>query len=113
MKNIWQELSRPILALAPMEDVTDTVFRQIVASCARPDVFFTEFTSVEGMQSRGRDAVIHRLKFSEAERPIIGQIWGITPENFYKTARELADMGFDGIDLNMGCPLRDITKNGA
>lgn len=113
MSNFWQDLPKPILALAPMEDVTDTVFRQIVASCARPDIFFTEFTSVEGMQSQGRNAVIHRLKFTEVERPIVAQIWGIRPENFYKTARELVAMGFDGIDINMGCPIKDIIKNGA
>src|SRR5260221_9906653 len=108
MINFWQTLSKPIFALAPMEDVTDSVFRQIVASCAPPDVFFTEFTSVEGMQSRGRDAIAHRLKFTQGERPIVAQIWGTNPENYYKTAKELAALGFDGIDINMGCPIPDI-----
>jgi tRNA-dihydrouridine synthase len=67
MSNFWQKLPKPFFAFAPMEDVTDTVFRQIVADCARPDVFFTEFVSVDGMFSRGREKVIQRFKFTEAE----------------------------------------------
>ncbi len=113
MSNIWQLLKKPIFALAPMEDVTDTVFRQVVSSCARPDVFITEFTNVEGLNSKGRDAIIHRLKFTQNERPIIAQIWGTKPEDFFKTAGELVQMGFDGIDINMGCPQKDVTSHGA
>lgn len=108
----FSALKKPFLALAPMEEVTDTVFRQMVAGVARPDVFFTEFTNVDGLQSKGREKLIHRLKFTERERPIIAQIWGKTPENFYKTAKEIAQMGFDGIDINMGCPEKDVVKNG-
>ena len=111
--NVWQRLSKPIFALAPMEDVSDSVFRQIVNSCGRPDVSFTEFTNVEGMHSRGRDAVIHRLKFTEGERPIIAQVWGTKPEDYRQAACELVEMGFDGIDINMGCPQKDVMKNGA
>lgn len=104
-----------------MEEVTDTVFRQIVARVNRPyfakassgePVFFTEFTNVEGLWSAGRDEVIKRLKFSEVERPIVAQIWGKTPENFYKTAKLLVDMKFDGIDINMGCPEKSVLKSG-
>jgi tRNA-dihydrouridine synthase len=111
--NIWQSLTKPIFALAPMEDVTDTVFRQIVASCARPDLFFTEFTNVDGVQSEGRDAVIHRLKFTDSERPIIAQLWGSKPEHYCETAKMIADLGFDGIDINMGCPQKNVTSHGA
>jgi len=112
MKSFWQKLPKPILALAPMEDVTDTVFRQIVALCARPTVFFTEFTSVDGLFSRGREAVIHRLDYTESECPIIAQIWGNTPELFYKTATLIAEMKFDGVDINAGCPKKNVTSHG-
>lgn len=111
--NIWQKLKKPILALAPMEDVTDTVFRQIVASCARPDVFFTEFTNVDGLVSQGRDAIIHRLQFTQDEHPIIAQIWGMKPENYRIIAGQLVEMGFDGIDINFGCPEKSVVGHGA
>ncbi len=113
MKNFWQNLKKPIMCLAPMEEVTDTVFRQIVADCGRPDVFFTEFTSVEGMaHPKGLKHIQHRLVFSEKERPIVAQIWGQNPENFKKAAEDIVKRGFDGIDINMGCPERNIVKQG-
>jgi tRNA-dihydrouridine synthase len=95
-----------------MEDVTDTVFRQIVAACARPTVFFTEFTSVDGLFSRGRDAVIHRLDYTEIEHPIIAQIWGSTPELFFKAAQLIVELKFDGVDINAGCPEKNVTSHG-
>lgn len=110
--NIWQTLDRPIFALAPMEDVTDTVFRRIVASCGRPDMFFTEFTSADGICSPGKDHVIRRLKYTDDERPLIAQIWGKHPERYKESAQLIADMGFDGIDINMGCPDAAIIKQG-
>jgi nifR3 family TIM-barrel protein len=103
----------PKFILAPMDDVTDTVFRQIVADCAPPDLFFTEFVNVDGLQSPGRERLIHRLAFSTKEKPIIAQIWGLKPENFYKTTKELIEMGFAGVDINMGCPVSAVVKNGA
>lgn len=112
MKNIWQELPRPMMVLAPMEDVTDTVFRRIVLSCGAPDIFFTEFTSVDGLNSIGYDYVAKRLEFTESERPLVAQIWGAKPENYFKGAQKLVEMGFDGIDINMGCPVRDVVKLG-
>lgn len=112
MKSFWQEIRKPILALAPMEDVTDSVFRRVVAKCAAPTVFFTEFTSVDGLFSRGREAVIHRLDYTESERPIIAQIWGNTPELFYKAATLIAEMKFDGVDINAGCPEKKVTSHG-
>jgi nifR3 family TIM-barrel protein len=96
-----------------MEDVTDTVYRRLVGKCGRPDVFYTEFTSTDGLFSVGREKVIHRLQFTEEERPIVAQIWGTKPENFFRASQLLAEMGFDGIDLNMGCPVPKIVKNGA
>lgn len=111
--HIWQTLKKPILALAPMEDVTDTVFRRIVASCATPDIYFTEFTNVDGLVSQGREAIIHRLKFTNEERPIVAQIWGMKPENYKTIASQLVEMGFDGIDINMGCPERSVVSHGA
>ncbi len=113
MDSFWRTLGRPIKVLAPMEDVTDTVFRRVVARCGRPDVFYTEFTNTDGLCSPGREAVIHRLQFTEEERPIVAQIWGNNPEHYLRSARELAALGFDGIDINMGCPVKKIVKNGS
>lgn len=109
----WKKLDKPFFALAPMEGATDTVFRQIIASCGRPDVFFTEFTNCEGILSPGFEKVAVRLKYSEFERPIIAQIWGTNPESFYRVAQKLSEMKFDGIDINMGCPERAVIKHGA
>lgn len=113
MKNFWTDLKKPILIQAPMEDVADTVFRQIIAKCGRPDVFFTEFTNVEGMCSRGRDKVGKRLIFTPVEHPIVAQIWGNNPENYLETAKLIREMGFDGIDINMGCPEKGVVKKGS
>lgn len=112
MQNFWRDLKKPFFVLAPMDDVTDVVFREVVAEVAPPDVYFTEFTNVDGLQSKGREALMPRLKFTEKQRPIVAQIWGKTPENYFKTAGELKEMGFDGIDINMGCPERTVIKNG-
>jgi tRNA-dihydrouridine synthase len=106
------KLPKPFFVLAPMDDVTDTVFRQIVADCAPPDLFFTEFVNVDGLQSPGRKALLKKLQFTPKEQPLIAQIWGKNPENYFKTAQELIDMGFAGIDINMGCPIKDIVNNG-
>src|SRR6185437_2758752 len=107
------QLPKPFFILAPMDDVTDTVFRQIVADCAKPDLFFTEFVNVDGLQSPGRGHLLHKLKLTEQEKPIIAQLWGLKPNNFYKTTKELIEMGFAGVDLNMGCPIKTVIKNGA
>lgn len=111
--NFWANLAKPFFVLAPMDDVTDTVFRRVVAGCARPDVFFTEFASVDGLQSAGREAVERKLRFYDDEQPLIAQIWGVQPDNFYKTAQELAAKYYAGIDLNMGCPVKNVIKLGA
>jgi tRNA-dihydrouridine synthase len=111
--SVLDKLPKPFFILAPMDDVTDTVFRQIVAGCARPDLFFTEFVNVDGLQSPGRAHLLHKLKLSDKEKPVIAQLWGLKPENFYKTTKELAGMGFAGVDINMGCPVKNVIKNGA
>lgn len=113
MQSFWHSLSKGFTVLAPMDDVTDVVFRDIVADVGRPDVFFTEFTNVEGLCSSGYPFVARRLQFTEKQRPLVAQIWGLKPENFYTAAGMIADMGFDGIDINMGCPVRDVIKTGA
>jgi tRNA-dihydrouridine synthase len=116
MTNIWQQLTKPIFTLAPMEEVTDTVFRQIVARAGAPHLFFTEFTWVDGMMTRARPSISRRFIHTPAEQPLIAQIWGTNPDNFFTVARQLAggEFGpFAGIDLNMGCPERKIVKRGA
>lgn len=112
MKTIWERLPKPFFVLAPMEDVTDTVFRRIIADTAPPDIFFTEFVNVDGLQSPGREKLLPKLQFNKKETPIIAQIWGKNPENYYKTTRELVEMGFAGVDINMGCPDKAVIKNG-
>src|SRR6266699_3942121 len=113
MKNFWNELNKPTFILAPMEDVTDTVLRQVIARCGKPAVFFTEFTNVEGMFSKGERLVTQRLRYTEAERPLVAQIWRSCAENFFKATKKLIEMGFDGIDLNMGCPASGVMQKGA
>lgn len=112
MKNFWLKLKKPITILAPMDDVTDVVFREVVANISRPDVFFTEFTNVEALNSKGKDSQIRRLEYTKNQHPIVGQIWGLNPDNFYKTAKLLKKLNFDGIDINMGCPEKSVIKNG-
>lgn len=126
VKNFWHTLSAPFFALAPMEDVTDTVFRELVLSTANPhklQLLFTEFTSVEGLcHPKGREAVAHRLRVNESESDLlkqtgvklIAQIWGSDPEKYFEAARFIAEnYSFDGIDINMGCPVDKIVKQGA
>jgi tRNA-dihydrouridine synthase len=122
--NVYSQLPRPFFVLAPMDDVTDTVFRRIVASTAAPDLFFTEFVNVDGLQSPGRPRLLKKLRFTPGETPLIAQVWGKVPENFFKTAQQLADgtfarelglpegVNFAGIDLNMGCPVKSEVSNG-
>lgn len=106
-------MQKPVFVLAPMEGVTDTVFRQIVVSAGRPDLFFTEFVPINALFSKGQEKVLMSLKFTESERPIVAQIWGSEPEKFYQAAQILSKMKFDGIDINMGCPDKNAVKKGA
>ncbi|HCY8872431.1 TPA: tRNA-dihydrouridine synthase [Staphylococcus aureus] len=112
-ENFWSELPRPFFILAPMEDVTDIVFRHVVSEAARPDVFFTEFTNTESFcHPEGIHSVRGRLTFSEDEQLMVAHIWGDKPEQFRETSIQLAKMGFKGIDLNMGCPVANVAKKG-
>ncbi|HCY7076455.1 TPA: tRNA-dihydrouridine synthase [Staphylococcus aureus] len=112
-ENFWSELPRPFFILAPMEDVTDIVFRHVVSEAARPDVFFTEFTNTESFcHPESIHSVRGRLTFSEDEQPMVAHIWGDKPEQFRETSIQLAKMGFKGIDLNMGCPVANVAKKG-
>jgi len=114
MKNFWQELPKPFFVLAPMEAVTDVVFRHVVEAAGGPDVYFTEFTNAASYFSeKGRASTRGRLAFTEDEQPMVAQIWGTNPEYFEFMARGLAEQGFAGIDINMGCPAKDVVKTGA
>jgi tRNA-dihydrouridine synthase len=113
-QNFWQELPRPFFILAPMEAVTDMVFRHVVARAARPDIFFTEFTNASSYCSpAGIHSTRGRLAFTDEEQPMVAQIWGTKAEEFSQMAKGLAKMGYSGIDINMGCPDKSVVKGGA
>lgn len=113
MDNFWHELPKPFFILAPMEDVTDVVFRHVVSEAARPDVFFTEFTNTESYcHPEGKQSVRGRLTFTEDEQPIVAHIWGNKPEHFREMSIGMAEAGFRGIDINMGCPVPNVAANG-
>ncbi len=111
--NIWQELPRPFLILAPMEGVTDLAFRQVIAKAGRPDLFYTEFTNVSSYASeKGRHNALERLEIVESDKPIIAQIWGKNPDHFSELSGALESLGFAGVDLNFGCPDKHVNKAG-
>ncbi len=110
MKNFWKKLKKTFFCLAPMADVTDCAFREIIAKYGKPDVFWTEFVSADGLASAGQKKLLVDLKFSKKEHPIVAQIFGSNPENIKKAAALCQKLGFDGVDLNMGCPDRSIEK---
>ena len=111
--NIWDQLASPFLILAPMEGVTDILFRQVVAKAGRPDLFFTEFTNVSSYASeKGRANALERLKIAPTDKPIIAQIWGKDPTHFSTCTAALEELGFDGVDLNFGCPDKHVNKAG-
>ncbi|TSD03360.1 MAG: tRNA-dihydrouridine synthase [Parcubacteria group bacterium Athens0714_16] len=116
----WTKLKKPFFCVAPMYDVTDAPFRQIIAkygkfnpSVGGPDVMFTEFVSADGLLSKGKDVLKQHLIFSETERPIVAQLFGSKPETIKKACELVVKMGFDGIDINMGCPDKSVLKQGA
>lgn len=112
MKNFWNELEKPIFILAPMEAVTDVIFRHVVESAARPDIYFTEFTNATGWVHAGDKAIGGRLIKTDDERPIIAQLWGSVPEDMTQLAQHCAKLGYDSIDINMGCPDASAIKSG-
>lgn len=112
--NFWAKLPSPFSVLAPMEDVTDIVFRHVVAWAARPDVFVTEFTNTASFCSeQGNFSTVGRLTHDAGEAPIVAQIWGTEPDHFATMSHALREQGFYGIDINMGCPAKDVVKIGA
>lgn len=111
--NFWHDLPKPFFILAPMEDVTDVVFRHVISVAARPDVFFTEFTNTESYcHPEGMQSVRGRLTFTEDEQPIVAHIWGDKPEYFKQMSIGMAELGFSGIDINMGCPVPNVASKG-
>ncbi len=109
----WKQLSKPFFALAPMADVTDPAFRRIIVKYGKPNVLWTEFVSADGLcHPSGREALIKDLAFTEEERPIVAQLFSSNVDNMRSAAKLCAELGFDGIDINMGCPDRTIEKQG-
>ena len=115
-QTLQYKLRPGFLALAPMDDVTDVVFRKIICDCGRPDLAFTEFVNVDGLVSKGRAVLRKKLDHPKGEKNLIAQIWGLNPDNFYQIATEITNQEFGeflGVDLNMGCPDKTVVKNGA
>jgi nifR3 family TIM-barrel protein len=113
--NFWKKVCKkqPFFCLAPMADVTDVAFRAMFVKYGKPDVTWTEFVSADGLCSVGKKKLLHILKYSEKERPIVAQVFGAKTENMKKVCAMIAEMGFDGIDINMGCPDKGVIKQGA
>jgi nifR3 family TIM-barrel protein len=111
-KNFWNSLKKPFFVLAPMANVTDSVFRKLFAKYGKPDVTWTEFVSADGLISPGRKALLNDLVYSEAERPIVAQLFTGHPEAMLKAAQLAKKLKFDGLDINMGCPDRAVEKQG-
>ena len=122
--DFWQQLKRekiakdgtkePFFVLAPMADVTDYAFRQMFVRYGKPDVLYTEFVSADGLASeKGRQALLKDLRFAKNEQIIVAQIFGANPENIAKAAKIVEELGFDGVDINMGCPEKNIVRQGA
>ncbi|HJU04615.1 MAG TPA: tRNA-dihydrouridine synthase [Nitrospiraceae bacterium] len=112
MDTFWHQLPRPIFGLSPMDGVTDAAFRRIVARQGAPDVGFTEFTSV-GDICRGPDFLLSSLLYDECERPVVAQLYGKDPDLFYQAAHVVCELGFDGLDINMGCPSKNVAASGS
>lgn len=113
MDNFWNDLPRPFFILAPMEDVTDVVFRHVIAKAASPDVYFTEFTNSQSFtHAIGKQSLRGRLVFTEDELPIVAHIWGDKPSDFAAMAKGVKEMGYKGVDINMGCPAANVVRHG-
>lgn len=113
MESFWKQLPKPFFALAPMEDVTDAAFRTLIARYGKPDVMWTEFTSADGLvmaPEPGKSKLLKKLSFSDGERPIVAQLFSAIPERMEAAAGLVRELGFDGLDINMGCPDRAIEK---
>lgn len=111
-KNFWESLQEPIIGLSPMDGVTDHPYRFIQKKYGNPAVMYTEFTNVEGV-CHGAKRLLKDFLYDETQRPIVAQIYGTTPKYFRQTATLLCELGFDGIDINMGCPAKSVDSSGA
>ncbi|MEK7549421.1 MAG: tRNA-dihydrouridine synthase [Patescibacteria group bacterium] len=110
----WGKLKKPVFVLAPLANVTDAVFRRFIIRYSKPDVLWTEFVSADGLcHPKGREALLRDLVFTEEERPIIAQLFTAHPEKMFEAAKLCAELGFDGVDINMGCPDKNVMKQGA
>jgi tRNA-dihydrouridine synthase len=110
--NFWTSLPKPIIGLAPMDGVTDAAFRLVVATQGAADVSVTEFTNV-GDICRGPDRMMSSLLYAECERPVVAQLYGKDPDLFYQAAHIVCELGFDGLDINMGCPSKNVASSGS
>lgn len=113
----WAKLKKPFFALAPLANVTDTAFRELIAKYSAhgkpyggPDVFWTEFVSADGLTSVGGEVLKRDLEYTERERPIVAQLFGSHPEKMEEASAIVRNLGFNGIDINMGCPDRSVEK---
>lgn len=109
----WTKLKKPFFVLAPMADVTDSAFRAIITKYGKPDVLWTEFVSADGLLSPGREVLTKDLIFDKSERPIVAQIFSSHPDKILKATEIVRELGFDGVDINMGCPDKSVEKQGA
>ncbi len=113
-RNFWQTLPRPFFALAPLANITDYSFRQFITRYHKPDVLWTEFVAADGLcHPKGREALLRDLRFDANERPIVAQLFTGHPEQMFEAAKLIAELGFDGLDINMGCPDRNVMRQGA
>ena len=112
VRGFWDELEYPVVGLAPMDGVTDAAFRYVVCKYSQPSLTMTEFTNVEGL-ARGAVKMLVAFLYNEIERPVVAQIYGVEVESYYKCAVMLCALGFDGIDINMGCPANKVAKKGS
>ncbi len=111
--SFWHHLPRPIIGLAPMDGVTDIAFRHIIATHGRPDVVFTEFTNIHDVCFGRSDMAWESLRFTDCQRPVVAQLYGKHPELFYQAAHVVSELGFDGLDINMGCPSKNVASSGS
>lgn len=116
MHNFWKQLPRPFFVLAPLANVTDAAFRTLIARYSKPhgpQVMYTEFVSADGLMHGNRDVLLRDLQFSDAQRPIVAQLFTSDSGSMEAAAGLAAELGFDGIDINMGCPDRAVERQGA
>lgn len=119
--SLWDKVNKPFFVMAPMADVTDLAFRELVAKRGAPSIFWTEFVSADGLYHMrelqkipdAENPLMRDFAFTENQRPIIAQIFSSKPDMIAYATKVAKELGFDGVDINMGCPDRSIEKQGA